>query len=427
MAELDKINKLNEINSYINKLTEDEYPKTLEAALKKGSKFWINEPVPQLTEKIMKDGPIEENKITTEISQVPLKIPEDFYWDSIDMNDKNNCQEVSNFLDKYYIQNMESQFKLHYSGEFLNWILSLNGEKIDPEFCVGIRVTKNNILVGFIAATVGKMKVNKNILDMIDVNFLCIHTKLRNKGLAPIMIKELTRRLYRKGYNQAMYTGPRYLPKPIVTVKYYHRALNITPLIETGFTKLQGKISVNDLKRTLKLPSKPFTKNFVEMNESHIDSAYEHLDDYFNKYNCHPIFSKEEFRRIFLNNKFVTAYVVDGGLTDDNSNNREVLDFISFYSLPSRVCNNNTKHKFLNTAYLFYYTSKNETTYRLIRDIMIIARNKGFHVFNAVDIMEHEHNLRDLNFEPGTGTLHYYFYNWKCRDINNNQIAKIVF
>jgi glycylpeptide N-tetradecanoyltransferase len=36
-------------------------------------------------------------------------------------------------------------------------------------------------------------------IKMVEINFLCVHKKLRSKRLAPVLIKEITRRVNLKG------------------------------------------------------------------------------------------------------------------------------------------------------------------------------------------------------------------------------------
>ena len=50
---------------------------------------------------------------------------------------------------------------------------------------------------------------------MVEINFLCVHKKLRSKRVAPVLIKEITRRVNREGIFQAVYTAGVLLPKPI--------------------------------------------------------------------------------------------------------------------------------------------------------------------------------------------------------------------
>lgn len=42
----------------------------------------------------------------------------------------------------------------------------------------------------------------------------------------------------------------------------------------------------------------------------------------------------------------------------------------------------------------------------------ILAKNAGFDVFNALDIMDNQTFLKELKFGIGDGSLHYYLYNW---------------
>lgn len=43
---------------------------------------------------------------------------------------------------------------------------------------------------------------------------------------------------------------------------------------------------------------------------------------------------------------------------------------------------------------------------------LIQAKNLGFDVFNALDILDNDLFLKELKFAPGDGYLHYYLYNW---------------
>jgi glycylpeptide N-tetradecanoyltransferase len=47
---------------------------------------------------------------------------------------------------------------------------------------------------------------------MVEINFLCVHKKLRSKRLAPVLIKEITRRVNLTGIFQAVYTAGVILP-----------------------------------------------------------------------------------------------------------------------------------------------------------------------------------------------------------------------
>ena len=61
------------------------------------------------------------------------------------------------------------------------------------------RASKSNKLVGFISAVPAHIKMYEKEKAMVEINFLCVHKKLRSKRLAPVLIREITRRVNVKG------------------------------------------------------------------------------------------------------------------------------------------------------------------------------------------------------------------------------------
>ena len=55
---------------------------------------------------------------------------------------------------------------------------------------------------------------------MVEINFLCVHKKLRSKRVAPVLIKEITRRVHQQGLFQAVYTAGVVLPKPVASCRW---------------------------------------------------------------------------------------------------------------------------------------------------------------------------------------------------------------
>ena len=389
--------------------------KTYEQAKYKKFNFWNSQPVPKLEETIKEEGIIKTIN-SSEVSQEPLELPEDFEWIDINIENEQERQQVCNFLQKYYIEDDNNEFRLLYTEDFLKWVF----DRPNKEFtiCKGVIVKKNEVLVGFISGQLGRTQINKTQLETAEVDFLCVHPKLRKKQLASVLIKEITRVFELKGIKQAIFTSARYVPKPFFTAQYFHRPLNMEVLLETGFSKKPEKTPIESLIKYFRLPSKN-SSNFKIMEELDIEGAFKKLESYMVRYNCHHVFSMEEFTKLFFNNKFVTACVM---LNDEG----QVQDFISYYYLPSKVLKNNSKHELIKTAYLYYYSSTVETAYQLIKELLILAKKNGIDVMNALDIMENKEILKELNFEPGTGNLNYYFYNWRTRDLNANQICKIL-
>jgi len=64
---------------------------------------------------------------------------------------------------------------------------------------LGVRATKTKKLLGFISGTPTRASLESQDLSMSIVNFLCVHKKLRSKRLAPMLVRELTRRINLQG------------------------------------------------------------------------------------------------------------------------------------------------------------------------------------------------------------------------------------
>lgn len=60
---------------------------------------------------------------------------------------------------------------------------------------------------------------------------------------------------------------------------------------------------------------------------------------------------------------------------------------ISFYHLPSSVLKH-VEHKTLYAAYSYYNVPNKYSATELMRSALILARDKNFDVFNALDVME---------------------------------------
>ena len=97
-------------------------------------------------------------------------------------------------LREHYVEDSEGIFRFDYPINFIKWSLCVPNYKKD--WHIGVRATgKTNKLFGFISGTPIKTTINGNNIKMAEINFLCVHSKLRNKRLSPTLIKEVTRRV----------------------------------------------------------------------------------------------------------------------------------------------------------------------------------------------------------------------------------------
>jgi glycylpeptide N-tetradecanoyltransferase len=400
------------------------YPKSYEQAIKLENKFWSTQPVPTINENNYICGPYIECINTT--NNEPIKLHDDFVWDLLDLDDDTVCQELVDFLNKHnsnVITNTtpNTNYMVLYTTGFLKWLFYASSSS-SSNICLGVRVKKNNLLCGFIGGTVVTNNLKSKVVKTGEVNIICVHHKLRNKRLSVQLIKEITRLFNLKQCYQGVFVTERYVPKPICSAQSYHRAIDIVHLVNCGFSKLDPNIKLDEIDKTLTLPDTTHNKNFMPLSYDDIDDTYNLLNKYLEKYCYYPVFSRDYFEHLFYNNSYVTTYVLK-----DNTNNK-IIDMISYYTLPFNVVdkNNNSTGLQINTAYLFYYTSLFETPYRLIKDMLIVAKTNNIQLFTALNIMETDSVMHDLHFEKGIKSYHYNMYNWKCPTLLPSQIAKII-
>lgn len=62
----------------------------------------------------------------------------------------------------------------------------------------------------------------------------------------------------------------------------------------------------------------------------------------------------------------------------------------------------------------------------LMKDALVLASQKGYDVFNALDIMQNEEFMKDLKFGIGDGNLHFYFYNWRIPDLEPKDVGIVL-
>ena len=125
-------------------------------------------------------------------------------------------------------------FRFDYSIPFLRWAMMPPGQF--PEWVLGVVAGKKKKLFGFISAIPVHMNVNGTPVLMAEINFLCVHKNLRAHRMAPVLIKEITRRVNCRDIWQACYTAGVTIPTPIANSTYWHRSLNPKKLIEIRFS-----------------------------------------------------------------------------------------------------------------------------------------------------------------------------------------------
>lgn len=314
-------------------------------------------------------------------------------------------KEIYELLSNHYVEDDDNMFRFAYSKEFLRWALGSPGYLAD--WHSGVRVTATGKLVAFISAIPAKIRVKGNVLDMVEINFLCIHKKLRQKRLAPLLIREITRRVNQQNVWQAVYTAGVVLPKPVAEAQYWHRSLNPKKLIAVGFSRLAPRMTMARTLKLYKLPDRPLTPGVRPMQSVDVPSVTKLLQEYLTKYALAPLLTEEDVAHWMLpQENVIYSYVVESPFSG------EITDLFSFYTLPSTIIGN-AEYNSLRAAYMFYTVPKTSSVEEILHDALIMANSTGHDVFNALDIFENKEILRDLKFGIGDGKLRYYLYNWR--------------
>ncbi|KAG5647247.1 hypothetical protein DXG03_000782 [Asterophora parasitica] len=397
-------------------------------------KFWATQPVPQLGEgPPLDDGYIEPSVPREEVRQEPYPLPKDFEWSTLDIDDPKQNKEVYDLLSLNYVEDDEASFRFQYSSEFLQWALKPPG--YHKEWHIGVRVSSNKKLVAFISGVPMILRVRGHQFPVAEINYMCVHKKLRSKRLAPVLIKEVTRQVHLKGIFQAIYTGGIVIPTPVSVCRYHHRLVNIPKLIDIKFCYVPRNMTLARMIRVNKVPSTFSTRGLRQMEEKDVEQVADLFTRYMKRFEMVPLYDVDEVRHQFMSG-IGTGAVGDGGpgrrvgqvtwtYVVEDPDTHKITDFFSFYSLPSTVINN-TKNPILEAAYLFYYASETafnadaeesgELKKRLeavIGDAIVVASEAKFDVFNALTLMDNVPILQDLKFGLGDGMLNFYLYNWR--------------
>ncbi|KAG6918147.1 hypothetical protein DXG01_016336 [Tephrocybe rancida] len=408
-------------------------------------KFWGTQPVPQLATEgegpPIEDGYIEPSKPREEVRQEAYPLPRDFEWSMLDLNDTKQNKEVYDLLSLNYVEDDDASFRFQYSSEFLQWRVALKPPGYHKEWHVGVRVSSNKKLVGFISGVPLNLRVRDHQFPVAEINYLCVHKKLRSKRLAPVLIKEVTRQVNLKGVFQAIYTAGVVVPTPVSVCRYHHRLLNVPKLIDIKFAYVPRNMTLARMIRVNKVSSAYTVPGLRQMEDRDVLQVADLFTRYMQRFNMAPVFDVDEVKHQFMSG-VGTGEVGDGGpgrrvgqvtwtyVVEDPSTHK-LTDFFSFYSLPSTVINSN-KFPVLEAAYLFYYAS--ETAFvdgavesgahkkrleAVIGDALIVAHEANFDVFNALTLMDNVPILQDLKacsfvaFGVGDGILNFYLYNWR--------------
>eukprot|EP00826_Nyctotherus_ovalis_P041735 TRINITY_DN4245_c0_g2_i24.p1 TRINITY_DN4245_c0_g2~~TRINITY_DN4245_c0_g2_i24.p1 ORF type:complete len:442 (+),score=130.28 TRINITY_DN4245_c0_g2_i24:207-1532(+) len=343
--------------------------------------FWDTQPVVHLVaDKPGEKQGVIETKELKDVRTTPFTLPEGFEWVAMDiMNDK-EAEEVFELLKENYVESTDSTLRLKYSIPFLRWALTVPEYKKD--WILGCRIAKNKKLIGFIAGIPAVIVADKEKKPMAEVNFLCVHKKLRAKRLAPVLIKELTRRVNMNSVWQAVYTASKFLPTPFCETKYYIRFMNVRKLIDINYCEIPPKMTLKRFEKLNKVQDVVEVPGFRRMAKKDAKQVCELLNNFLKKFRVSQEFTKAEVKHLLQPKEGV----VDCYVVEESGEKKEITDFVSFYTLTSSVLNHE-KHKEMKSAYLYYYAVTKTPLPQLLKAALTVAKQSDHDVFKCLDVM----------------------------------------
>ncbi|XP_060795767.1 glycylpeptide N-tetradecanoyltransferase 1b isoform X2 [Neoarius graeffei] len=283
-------------------------PRSLKEAHKHNFHFWNSQPVTKIGEEVMAQGPIQSEKLN--IRQECYSLPKGFCWDTLDPENAEQLGELCTLLNENYTEEDDNTLRFYYPPEFLQWALCPPGWQ--REWHCGVRVDSNKKLVGFISAVPAMVKIYDIEKKMVEVNFLCVHKKLRSKRMAPVLIREITRRVQQHGLYQAIYSASVVLPTPVTSCRYWHRSLNPRKLIDLNFSSLPHHMTLQRALKLNRLPEMTQTAGLRLMTLADVSKVQDLLREYLKDFHLLPLLNKEETQHWFLpRDGIIDTYVVE--------------------------------------------------------------------------------------------------------------------
>jgi glycylpeptide N-tetradecanoyltransferase len=333
-------------------------------------------------------------------------------WCTVDARDEAQVADLHAFLACHYVASEQLSFQ--YTLEFLRWALSSPG--CVQAWHVGLRAQKTNKLMGFIMGMPVQLRWAAISKPAAAINFLAIHTRLRNRRLAAVLIQEVTRRIDAHGCFLAMYTSGTQLPRPVCSSRYYHRPLDYRKLVKIGFCTLRERQTMARMCKLLQLPPDPALP-LQPMVPADVPSVAALLQRHLAA-KAHAAFewSEVDVAHFMLPRRgILDSYVLRDG-------SGCCTDVCSFFHVPSKLAGGETLH----AAFAWHAAATSVPLEALMESCLVLARRQGADVFNALELLDNAALFQPLKFERGTGVLNLYLYNMPCAPVAADKLGILL-
>jgi hypothetical protein len=367
--------------------------------------FWHTKPM-NVSKKITKDEPC---LIQTEHGFTVPELSPALKWDTVSFSNVDELQEVIYFLEKQYISK-GYLFQIIYSKEHLLFEMGVDKYRV-----VVIRSTKNNEIMAMIGGSVRTI-VYKQVhwKDVLFINFLCVQQKLRQLGLAPKLITEISRQAHEEwGVQRAYYISTTELPIPFSKTTYLHRILNIPACIQTNYWH-PSKKEIDVWSRFIAMDKRHYRFEWIDKELTM--EQYETIAQWINESNAsskeiYEYMTALRIQELCTSSCFKTYFVYIGLIP---------IGFLSFFYHPYRVLEQNTT---LMTGMCYHYGVQKEYMCDIERIFTEWINDLRF--YNCLDVFTTtDSTIADNTFVQGHSYYHY-MYNVHMPEIHPRKIALI--
>lgn len=263
-----------------------------------------------------------------------------------------HLDEIYGLINNHYMEDQNHITRLTFSKDFIYWYIKY----IPTGFIVGLILNKK--IVGMITALLIDMVINNNIVNIPYIDFLCIQTRIRGLGLAPLLIDELKNRLTKLNTKYALYSDN----KANRMFNYICQCQEF--VIPINYSKLKNIGFLAEYLKPL-----PLSNNQLHlMTASDIDFIIPKLNKSMEKNKIRPYFTNKNAHHFLLPKKNIVYSFV-------KKLNSEITDFVTVYKNYSYCLDHN---KIISVAQLaFYYHETMELT-ELIVELLGKLSTYGF-------------------------------------------------
>ena len=322
---------------------------------KKKHPFWDKQPVMKQYGKLSKIGSIPTFIINLE---------KDMYF-----SENFDTCELEEFL------NDEFSEIFNVPKKYLQYIIQTKKSK---NICL---YNSSKKIIGFIHGREIDLFFEKTYLNMIYVDYLCVHKNYRDKNIAALIISKFLQSYHSK--TMFLFKIDKFpLPfKPILKTKYFFKQLN------TIKKKINNVYSID--------------------SEKNITELFEYFDILLKRYTVHIHWNLQKFLDVFIHKKILDMIIIQ------NTYKTLVIGKINTYKF---------NHQYYKCFEIDFILGDLDNSIQVNHDLSIFLSNYSYKYYTISDIGHHSVFISQNKLQP-TYPLYYYTYNLQTPSLHKKHFC----